>query len=105
MALGFRSMAADLGEDIRVVLRTDSSAALGIIGRQGLGKVRHLETGYLWLQDAVSQRRLAVRKVKGTENCADLATKYLKSEDIEKHLKFLDVSFRDGRSKAVPSIA
>ena len=30
MALGFRSMAADLGENVKVVLRTDSSAALGI---------------------------------------------------------------------------
>ena len=42
MALGFRSMAADLGEEIKVVLRSDSSAALGIGGRQGLGKLRRL---------------------------------------------------------------
>ena len=104
MALGFRSMAADLGENIKVVLRTDSSAALGIIGRQGLGKVRHLETGYLWLQDIVSQRRLAIRKVKGADHPADLSTKYLKSEDVERHLKFLGFSFCNGRSKAVPSI-
>ena len=104
MALGFRSMAADLGENIKVIFRTDSSAALGIIGRQGLGKVRHLETGYLWLQDIVSQRRLAIRKVKGTENPADLSIKYLRSEDVEKDLKFLGFSFRTGRSKAVPSI-
>ena len=55
MALGFRSIAADLGENVKIVLRSDSSAALGIDGRQGLGKLRHLETGYLWLQDMVNQ--------------------------------------------------
>ena len=47
VAFGFRSMAADLGGNIKIVLRSGSSAALGIGGRQGLGKLRHLETGYL----------------------------------------------------------
>ena len=105
MALGFRSMAADLGENVRITLRSDSSAALGIGGRQGLGKLRHLETGYLWLQDIVNQKRLSVRKVKGTENPADLGTKHLKSEDIVRHLGFLGFTFESGRSKAVPAIS
>ena len=83
MALGFRSMAADLGEDVKLVLRSDSWAALGIGGRQGLGKLRHLETGYLWLQDVRAQRRLSIKKVKGKENPADLGTKHLGCEDRE----------------------
>ena len=97
MALGFRSMAADLGENVRIVLRSDSSAALGIGGRQGLGKLRHLEIGYLWLQDVLQQKRLSIRKVKGTENQADLGTKHLDFEDTYKHLVFLGFDFRDGR--------
>ena len=104
VALGFRSMAADLGEDVKLIFRSDSSAALGIIGRRGLGKVRHIETGYLWLQDVVSMKRLSVRKVQGTNNPADLGTKHLKAEDIARHLKFLGFEFRGGRSTAVPSI-
>ena len=93
-----------MGEDVKVVLRTDSSAALGIMGRRGLGKVRHIETGYLWLQDIVTLKRLRVKKVKGTDNPADLGTKHLKFEDIEKHLAFLGFHFAPGRSSAVPSI-
>ena len=104
MALGFRSMAADLGEDIKIALRNDSSVALGIGGRQGLRKLRHLETGYFWLQDVLAQRRLSIRRVKGTSNLADLGTKHLKFEDIEKHLSFLSFSFQDGRSTAVLAI-
>ena len=105
MPLGFCSMAADLGENVKIVLRSDSSAALGIDGRQGLGQLRHLETGYLWLQDVLSRKRLSIRKVKGTENLADLGTKYLKFEDIERHLRFLGFSFRSGRSSAIPGIS
>ena len=32
ISLGFRSMAADLGVDVKIVLRSDSVAALGIGG-------------------------------------------------------------------------
>ena len=63
IALNFRSMAADLGEGIKILLRSDGSAALGIGGRQGLGKLRRLEMGYLWLQDVLAQNRLNIRKV------------------------------------------
>ena len=51
-ALGFQSMLRDLGLKASVKLLTDSSAARGIIHREGLGKLRRLETGYLWLQAA-----------------------------------------------------
>lgn len=72
-------MAADLGENLDIKIYTDSVAALGIIGRRGLGKVRHMETGYLWLQDSVADKKLAVAKVMGTENPADPGTKHLES--------------------------
>ena len=82
-SLGFQSMLRDLGMRVSVMLYTDSSAARGIIHRAGLGKLRHLETGYLWLQAAVRQKRLQVRKVLGTENPADLMTKHLATADME----------------------
>ena len=43
-----------------------SSAVLGIGGRQGLGKPRRMETGFLWLQDMLLQRRLPMKKDEGT---------------------------------------
>ena len=66
-ALGFQSMLTDLGMKASVTLFTDSSAARGIIHRAGLGKLRHLETGYPWLQAAVNKNRLKVRNVAGTK--------------------------------------
>ena len=49
----------------------DASAALGIIGRTGLGKMRHVDTSYLWLQQQSIKYKIKFQKVLGTENPAD----------------------------------
>ena len=97
-------MIADLGIEPKIILYTDSSATKGIIHRAGLGKLRHLETGYLWLQAAVRAKRLQVRKVLGTENPADLFTKHLAAADMWKHLETLHMPIEERRSRAVPAI-
>ena len=103
-ALGFQSMLKDLGVSASITLYTDSSAARGIIHRAGLGKLRHLETGYLWLQAAVKAKKLLVRKVLGTENPADLLTKHLCAADMWRNIDKLHMSPEDGRTMAVPQI-
>ena len=97
-------MLRDTGLETIVTLFSDSSAARGIIHRTGLGKLRHLETGYLWLQAAVAKKRLSVRKVNGAENPADLFTKYSSSIDMWKHLHFMQMASEEGRSDIVPMI-
>ena len=103
-ALGFQSTLRDLGLHASIILYTDSSAARGIIHRAGLGKLRHLETGYLWLQAAVKAKRLQVRKVLGTENPAYLLTKHLSAVDMRKNLEKLNMTPEEGRIGAVPQI-
>ena len=70
-------MSKDLGRDVKIKLFTDSSAAKGVVHRDGIGKMRHLETKYLWIQDVIKSRELEVGKVLGTENPADIGTKHL----------------------------
>jgi len=103
-ALGFQSMLKDIGLQASVTLFSDSSAARGIIHRTGLGKLRHLEVGYLWLQAAVAGKRLQVRKVNGLENPADLFTKFLTAADMWKHLHCLRIASEEGRTDVVPRI-
>ena len=103
-ALGFQSMLRDIGLHTSVTVFSDSSAARGIIHRTGLGKLRHLEVGYLWLQAAVASKRLQVRKVNGLENPADLFTKFLSAADMWKHLHCLQMASEEGRSDVVPRI-
>ena len=54
---------------------TDSTAAKAIGGRQGSGKLRHLECGTLWLQQRVLGGDLWNIKVNGENNPSDLGTK------------------------------
>ena len=68
-------MAADLGEKFGVRVWTDSDAGRSVANRRGLGKLRHLEVKFLWVQDVVREGRLQVKRVNGTENIADHLTK------------------------------
>ena len=52
--LGVQSLAADLGWKFKVVIRTDSSTAKSVAGRRGLGRLRHVELKYQWVQEAAS---------------------------------------------------
>ena len=60
--LGFQSLARDVGETAELEVLTDSSAAVGICRRKGLGKVRHLDTNLLWVQDKVREGAFALSR-------------------------------------------
>ena len=83
---------------------TDSSAALGISQRSGLGKVRHLRTQGLWVQEARQTGRLAYRKVLGSMNPADVLTKHVPAEVLQKHLGALGAEARGGRANTAPEL-
>ena len=91
-------MAADFGDDLQAGLWSDASAAIAISQRTGLGKLRHIQTQYLWLQERVSAKDLGLTKVVGTSNPADMMTKYLARADMDKHLEFSDLILRGGRA-------
>ena len=61
--LGDRALLKDLGVQLPLRVWADSSAAIGICSRQGLGKLRHLDTHTLWVQQAVRTGRLELKKV------------------------------------------
>ena len=90
-ALGMQSMARDMGAVFEINLLIDASAAMGIINRQGLGKVRHIETQDLWLQQTVRSRKVPMQKVDSGINEADLMTKPLTVLESEKHMKNMNL--------------
>ena len=88
-ALGMQSLMKDLGMTASVNVGMDASAALGLINRQGLGKARHIETQWLWIQQATREGRVLMNKIPGKENPADLFTKPLNQEMIDGFMKSL----------------
>ena len=95
-SLGTRSLAADLGLRVTPRLHMDSTAALGIYGRRGIGKIRHLHTPLLWVQERRAAKELETQKVPGERNPADLGTKELSFTVMQKHLERCGFRFADG---------
>ena len=62
---------------MKLTMKTDPSAAKGIATRKGSGKVKHLSTKKLWIQDCVQRNQLKVQKGSTRTNWADLGTKAL----------------------------
>jgi hypothetical protein len=89
--MGLQASMKELGTKVELVMHTDSSAAKAFASRRGAGKIRHVEVKVLWLQEAVACGRLKVKKVLGTENPADLMTKYHNAEAIKKNLAKMNI--------------
>ena len=97
--IGLQSLAADLGRQLQSVLKADASAAIGIASRRGAGKIRHLATQTLWLQQLVTEKRVKLLKVSGQVNTADLGTKFLDRSKLESLTALLGFCVRAGRSE------
>lgn len=97
--LGLIEMGKDMGLTLTGGVWIDASAALGIISRKGSGKIRHLDTQWLWIQQREARKDVEVSKVLGTENPADLMTKGLDEVTTVKHLARMGFTFRAGRAE------
>jgi hypothetical protein len=105
MGLGYQSLLRDLGREASLRVWTDSSAAIGICGRQGLGKLRHLDTHTLWVQHAVRARRVDLRKVHGESNPADIFTKHFCAEHkLTGLVSLFGGAFLAGRAASAPQV-
>ena len=59
-----------------VRISTDSLVAKSFVATRGLGKMRHLEVKFLWLQEIVQMGKVRAEKVSGATNIAGALTKY-----------------------------
>jgi hypothetical protein len=97
--LGLITLCKDLGAEVGAKLNLDATAAKGILERQGISKVRHIDVAVLWLQQQVAKKIIPLVKVDGSINCADLLTKHLTVAVQERHVKTMQMEFREGRAQ------
>ena len=105
VGLGVKAMMADLGHELELEILTDASAAKGIASRRGLGKTRHVAVHFLWVQERVKNGDLTVSKVWGGDNPADLLTKYLTRDKMDRCMLTFGLEYKDGRSAEAPEVA
>ena len=105
-SIGIKSLLQDMKQDasIRINVKTDASAAVGISMRTGLGKLRHMDTNQLWVQEKVRKGEVEIQKVATWENIADTLTKYVRRDAIGKHMKGASAQLEGGRHELMPEI-
>ena len=90
---GMMAVLADFGIKVQGTVLTDASAALGIVHREGLGKTRHIEVQYLWIQQEIAKKSFQVTKVGTHDNLADILTKNVTAECMARHLNTMKFYF------------
>lgn len=90
-AFGVSTLLEDFGmSGVKIRVGMDASAAMGIVQRRGLNKLRHVELDVLWI--------LPLRKVPGTQSPSDMATKRVDQAHIETYLDILNLKYAKGRA-------
>jgi len=93
-AMGIQSLLKDMGVNVNIVLNIDAKATQGILHRQGLGKMKHIEVQHLWLQSVVKNGKVIVQKIDTKYNPADIGTKALDGERIKLLMHILNMVYK-----------
>ena len=72
------------------------SAGIAMGSRRGLGKAKHVDTQYHWVQDRVAKRYFRLRKVDTGDMLADVLTKPVIEEKMNKALRNMNFHFLEG---------
>ena len=99
VGLGLQSLLEDFAVETQVLIQSDATAAKGTVNRAGLGKARHIQTRFLWLQERVSMDHLRVEHIPGKSNRADALTKSIPGVQMSETMRRCGYVFLNQRSK------
>ena len=100
--LGVQAVLRHFGYEVSVEILSDATAAIGMVRRMGLGKVRHLATADLWVQQKVRDGSFVVATYPGQNNGADLMTKHKSRQDLLGLLNLIGFKPLDGWPAIAP---
>ena len=83
----------ELSQTAALQLSSDSQSTLNHTLRRGVGRIKHLELRYLWLQDELRAGRLQLKHIGSVVNPADLLTKAMTKGRMEYLLKAFEFEF------------
>ena len=78
--IALQSLCKDWNLAFALSMQSDASAAMAMAQRRGLGRAKHIQTCYLWIQEKISDMKIGVHKVDTANQLADLLTKFLSRE-------------------------
>ena len=100
-AIGMKQLCGHLGMPVTIKMFGDSSAMKGTLSRKGSGKVKHLKTRQLWLQEHIASGNVVLLKVHRGLNLADALTHVWCKADGIKHFSKMSLQATNQRSSRV----
>ena len=97
--LGEQSTLKDWGISIPMIGFMDATTGLAIGSRHGLGRVKHIDTVFLWAQEVVTSGRAKLYKKSTVDMLADLFTKPLEAQRMSMLLSRMGYNFVEGRHR------
>ena len=101
--LGLLAIMKEFDIQADLVVKSDAVAAIGIVRRQGLGRVRHLAVADLWVQQKALNAEVVYKKLDGAKNTSDMLTKPVDKEVTARHMETLGLLYRAGRNHLTPT--
>ena len=87
--LGLRSICIDWNVDFNLEINVDATAAIGMVSRRGLGETKHIDTVWLWAQEALDTYKVKLSKRPTDDMLADLLTKFLDRSKVDRFVTAL----------------
>ena len=97
--LGLTAIAQDWHHRFKMHVWMDATTGISIGSRRGLGKVKHIDTVFLWVQEVVLRKDVRLGKKHTSEMLADMLTKFLDENTMIRLLTGLGFKFRTGNHK------
>ena len=101
--LGMAAIMKEFNIEVGLTVKGDAVAAIGIVRRQGLGRIRHLAVADLWIQQRSKDGSVAYKKLEGARNTSDILTKAVERDVLDRHMKELGRVYMEGRHESTPA--
>lgn len=72
--MGIAAMATHSARELQIIVRSDSTAAMGIVHRQSFGRTRRVQVQHVWLQEQLKDKAISLSLVDTKMNIVDLLT-------------------------------
>ena len=82
----------------------DANAAMGIVQRKRLRKLRHAEVDVLWIHERDARRLLPFQEVPGQDGPSGMMTKNVPVAVVDQYIARLNIAVVGGRASVAPNL-
>ena len=82
-----------------IEIKVDSRAAHAFFHRRGVGRMKHIDSRILWLQDLIAAGGVRLKKISRTQNLADMLTHTPSAKELEMFLPLMSLRRCSERDK------